>query len=144
MAINTRDPEEALALSGALFYPHTYKAIGEDGAFSFGLKATKFDGLTVGIVSFGGEVCLTTEDLGAYHVRSPLAGRMLSSSRQTAVFLTSTVAAMYRPDDNMALECVDPETVSWGVKFDTEALERQLSGFTHLGRFGVAYRKAYG
>jgi AraC-like DNA-binding protein len=125
--INTSDPIEALALSGALFYPHTYTSIGTSTSFSFSLLALPFDEMTVGLVTYGGEVALRHGELGSYHLRVPTDGRMRSKTKRTEVLASSSTAAVYRPDDTTELACLDPSTHSWGLKFDAAILEAHLS-----------------
>jgi AraC-like DNA-binding protein len=125
--IFTSDPLEALEISSSLFFPHRYTTIGTGQPFSWGLNVATFEGLTVGLVALGGEVALKNDQLGAYHIRAPLQGRLLSTTRRGQVVASEGHAAVYRPDDSTALACLDPETLIWLVKFDTAALERYLA-----------------
>jgi AraC-like DNA-binding protein len=125
--ISTLDPLEALEISSSLFFPHQYTNIGTGAPFSYGLNVAAFEGLTVGVVALGGEIALKNDQLGAYHIRAPLQGRLLSTTRRGQTVASPGHAAVYRPDDSTALACLDPETLIWLIKFDADALERHLT-----------------
>jgi AraC-like DNA-binding protein len=124
--ILTSDPLEALEISSSLFFPHRYTTIGTGAPFSYGLNVVTLEGLTVGLVALGGEIALKNDQLGAYHIRAPLQGRLLSTTRRGQVIASPGHAAVYRPDDSTALACLDPETLIWLIKFDAAALEAHL------------------
>jgi AraC-binding-like domain len=123
----TSDPEEALEVSASLFYPHRYTAIGSSSLFFFGMKATRLEAMTVGLVSLGGEVGVQNDVLGSYHVRAPLSGRLLSKTRVAEVVASPETAAIYRPDSDTSLSCLDQNTMIWLIKFEAAVLERHLS-----------------
>jgi AraC-like DNA-binding protein len=125
--ISTSDPLEALEISSSLFFPHRYTTIGTGAPFSFGLNVATFEGLTVGLVALGGEIALKNDQLGAYHIRAPLRGRLLSTTLRGQIVAAPGHAAVYRPDDSTALACLDPETLIWLIKLDAATLERYLT-----------------
>jgi AraC-like DNA-binding protein len=123
----TADPFEALEISSALFFPHRYTSIGTGAPFSWGLAVGVLDSLTVGVVSLGGEIALANDELGSYHLRAPVLGRLRSTTWSGDVLASPNSAAIYRPDEKSSLACLDSHTVIWLLKISAPEFERHLS-----------------
>jgi AraC-like DNA-binding protein len=125
--LHTADVEEARAFCRELFYaPLRMTMVGDAASFAFSGDVVRLGPVTVGEISYGTEMHLSTGDLeSSYHVLAPLAGSLESRHRGTVVLADPTRAAVYRPIGDI--------DVFWGrdcrllsIKVERGALERQL------------------
>ncbi|MBH5143461.1 AraC family transcriptional regulator [Rhodococcus erythropolis] len=124
----SRDVDEARALGGQIYYPHSVRVLGDSQQFSMRLDAAEMGPVTMGWLSYDTEVKIETGDLGdAYHVNLPVTGQLKTGSGADRVIATPSRAAIYRADRGSVLE-------GWGndpcrmlaVKIDRRAVEEQL------------------
>jgi AraC-like DNA-binding protein len=127
VSIHTADPEEAMCLGGAVYYPHRYTKVATSNPFAMGLDAICLGPVTVGVISYDVDLSLQTEALGAYQVNVPLSGSLHSTSRGVEVQASQRSAAVYQPSGDARLRCRGRHSSFVGIKFEAAALETQLA-----------------
>lgn len=101
----SRDVDEARALGGQIYYPHSVRVLGDSQQFSMRLDAAEMGPVTMGWLSYDTEVKIETGDLGdAYHVNLPVTGQLKTGSGADRVIATPSRAAIYRADRGSVLE----------------------------------------
>ena len=126
-ALHTTDLDEARAFCRTLFYgPLHVNPVGDASGFRFAGDVVRLGPITVGEISYGTDVHVTTGDLeSAYHVLAPVTGSVESRHRGAHVVADQTRAAVYRPVGDINLYWAgDCRLLS--VKVERAALEREL------------------
>jgi AraC-like DNA-binding protein len=132
-ALHTEDVDEARSFCRAMYYgPLNMQPVGRADGFDFAGDVVRLGPITLGEISYGADVALTTGDLEtAYHVLAPLSGVMHSRHRDAVVTATPGRAAVYRPVGDIALDWPgDCRLLS--VKIERSALEQEIA--VALGR----------
>src|SRR3954447_5994219 len=126
-SLRTTDAEEASAFCRRMFYgPLEIKPVGSADELAFSGEVAQIGPLTIGEISYGVEMCLTTGDLEtAYHVLAPLTGAVHVLHHGAATTADPSRAAVFRPLGDIDLRwSADCRLIS--VKVDRLALEREL------------------
>jgi AraC-like DNA-binding protein len=125
--LRTADVDEARAFCRELFYaPVKVTVVGDAASFAFSGDVVQLGPVTVGEISYGTDMHMSTGDLeSSYHVLAPLTGSLESRHRGAVVLADPTLAAVYRPVGDIDLFwAADCRLLS--VKVERGALERQL------------------
>ena len=129
LSITSHDLYETRAISERLYYPLSLEVLGNHNEFGMQLDVVQTGPITIGLLSFGTEVQITTSTLSdAYEVNIPITGELLTASGADRVTATPTTAAVYRADRDSVIR-------GWGddqpcrmlaLKIERRALEDQL------------------
>ena len=125
--LRTTDVDEALAFCRGLFYgPMRVVPVGDAAGFAFSGDVVRLGPVTVGEISYGTDVHVSTGDLeSSYHVLAPLTGSVESRHRGILVLADRTRAAVYQPVGDIDLVwAADCRLLS--IKVERDALEREL------------------
>jgi AraC-like DNA-binding protein len=125
--LHTADVDEAGEFCREMFYaPLRMRMVGDAAAFAFSGDVVRLGPVTVGEISYGTAMHLSTGDLeSSYHVLAPLTGSLESRHRGAVVVADPTRAVVYRPvGDIDAFWAGDCRLLS--IKIERGALERQL------------------
>jgi AraC-like DNA-binding protein len=125
--LRTTDVDEARAFCRELFYgPLQASPIGDPAGFAFVGDVVQLGPITVGEISYGTDMHVTTGDLeSAYHVLVPLAGVLEARHRGIVVLADPTRAAVFRPVGDISLFWPGGCRLL-SVKVERAALEREL------------------
>jgi AraC-like DNA-binding protein len=126
--LHTTDVDEARAFCRGMFYaPLHVVPVGDARTFAFSGDVVQLGPITVGEISYGTDMRVSTADLeSAYHVLAPLTGSLESRHRGTVVTADPTRAAVYWPVGDIDLLWPgDCRLLS--VKVERAALERELN-----------------
>ncbi len=126
-SLRTTDVEEAGTFCRRMFYnPLEVKPAGGAEAIAFTGDVAQIGPLTIGEISYGAEMCMSTGDLEtAYHVLAPLTGAVHVLHRGAAATADPSQAAVFRPLGDISLRwSADCRLIS--VKVDRLALEHEL------------------
>jgi AraC-like DNA-binding protein len=132
-ALRTADIDEARSFCRAMYYaPLKMQPLGRAAGFDFSGDVVQLGPITLGEVSCGADMQLTSGDLEtAYHVLAPLCGVMQSRHRDAVVAASPRRATLYRPVGDIELAWPgDCRLLS--VKIDRAALEQEIA--VALGR----------
>jgi AraC-like DNA-binding protein len=127
VALRTTDVDEARAFCRKLFYgPLQVDPVGAQDRFAFSGDVVMLGPITVGEISYGADIHLSTGDLEtAYHVLAPLTGALRSRHHGAVVLADPTRAAVYRPVGDIDLQWPGSCRLL-SVKVERAALEREL------------------
>ena len=102
----TEDPREAEAVIASAYLPNRIERLGA-GALDLRLDSLELDSATVGLVSFGAESRLRTNEATNYHVNVPVAGEVVSRTGEvTETRAVPGQATVFMPDR--------PADIRWG------------------------------
>jgi AraC-like DNA-binding protein len=127
VGLETADVDEARSFCRGMFYGRlTMEPVGRLESFLFSGDVVMLGPITVGEISYGTDVHVSTGDLEtAYHVLAPLTGTLRSRHRGTVVLADPTRAAVFSPIGDIDLEW--PGTCRLlSVKIERAALEREV------------------
>jgi AraC-like DNA-binding protein len=125
--IRTTSPEESIHLCKTSFYPHQLKLLGPSRNFGLVHRVTRVGPITVGDITYRTDVALGFDEARAsYHVNVPLNGWLESRHRGLQTSPSPAVAAIYRPDGEIAVTRWPGGTRNLAVKIDQVALDRAL------------------
>jgi hypothetical protein len=127
ISLETADPDEAMAVGGGAFYPHSLSELEDPRRFTMRLDAVQQGPITAGVLRYGVPLQVTARDLGSYHINIPLAGGLASEFAGCAVAATPTCAAVYGPIGPVELQGWGPGHAVALVKVDRVALEAHLA-----------------
>jgi AraC-like DNA-binding protein len=123
----TRSPEEAIHLCETAFYPHRLSVLGPSNSFGLTQRVTGVGPITVGDITYETDVALHFDETRAsYHVCVPLKGWLESRHRGQQLTSTPALAAIYRPDAEMAATRWPGGSRHLAVKIDQVAVDRAL------------------
>jgi AraC-like DNA-binding protein len=123
----TRSPEEAIHLCETAFYPHRLRVLGPSNSFGLTQRVTGVGPITVGDITYDTDVALNFDETRAsYHVCVPLKGWLESRHRGQLLTSTPALAAVYRPDAEMAATRWPGGSRHLAVKIDQVAVDRAL------------------
>jgi AraC-like DNA-binding protein len=123
----TRSPEEAIHLCETAYYPHRLGLLGPSNSFGLTQRVTCVGPITVGDITYETDVALNFDETRAsYHVCVPLKGWLESRHRGQQLTLTPALAAIYRPDAEMAVTRWPAGSRHLAVKIDQVAVDRAL------------------
>jgi AraC-like DNA-binding protein len=127
VSLQTTDVDEARAFCRKMYYgPLQVDPVGDLTTFAFSGDVVMLGPITVGEISYGSDIHLSTGDLEtAYHVLAPLTGVLRSRHRGTVVMADPTRAAVYRPVGDIDLEWPGSCRLL-SIKVERAALEREL------------------
>jgi AraC-like DNA-binding protein len=127
-SLRTTDAEEAGFFCRRTFYGlmEIKPAAGSGEQISFSGDVAQIGPITIGDISYGAEMCITTGGLEtAYHVLAPLTGAVQVLHRAAAITADPSQAAVFRPFGDISLRwSADCRLIS--VKIERPALEREL------------------
>ncbi|MFG1954262.1 AraC family transcriptional regulator [Micromonospora sp. NPDC048830] len=126
--ITTNDPDEARIRGGEVYFPHRLAVLHHSAPFHMALSAVEIGSVSAGLISYSGEVRITTDELEtAYQVNVPMSGSLHTRTAYGEVFATPGLAAVYNPDSPALLHgWVDGGSL-FGLKVERAALESQLA-----------------
>jgi AraC-like DNA-binding protein len=128
--MSTRDPDEAAAAGGDVFFPHRL-AVRHSGPFRMSLSAATLGPVSAGLLGYSGEVVLQTGELETgYEINVPLSGHLHTWIGADEVCATPTTAALYPPDRPARLHGWADGGGLFGVKIERSALEDRLRELT--------------
>lgn len=126
-SFRTADPAVARAVCHRFYYPIDLDPIGRADAFSFSCAISRLGPITVGEIYFGADVRIRAADLEtAYHVNTPLTGRVHSRHRGVPVLASRTAGTVCLPSGSTTLLPWMAGCRQICVKFDRGALEQEL------------------
>lgn len=124
ISISTHERDEAQVECGRVYFPHRLVVLDDPGTFAMSLSATTLGGLSVGLLTYAGEVCVETGELeSAYEINIPLDGPLRTWTGHADVCATPSLAAVYRPDGRTRLHGWARGGRLFGLKIDRSALE---------------------
>ncbi|NMH95793.1 AraC family transcriptional regulator [Pseudonocardia acidicola] len=128
ISIDTRDPEEAGAACGDVYFPHRLTVLHERRRFRMSLRAAVLGPVAVGVLGYAGEVRIETGELETgYEVNVPLTGRLHTWTGADRVLADPDTAAVYRPDGATMLHGWSGGGGLVGLKIDRATLETELA-----------------
>jgi hypothetical protein len=123
----TRSPDEAIHLCATAFYPHRLSVLGPSNSFGLTLRVTQMGPITLGDITYDTDVALDfNEPRASYHVNVPLEGWLESRHRGQQLTSTPALAAIYRPDAEMAATRWPGGSRHLAVTIDQSAVDRAL------------------
>lgn len=126
--MRTRDPDEAVAGCGDVYFPHRLEVRHDRRNFAMSLSAAQLGPVSAGLLRYSGEVVLQTAELETgYQVNVPLTGHLRTWVGAAEVDATPERAAVYPPDRGARLHGWSDGGALFGLKIDRTALERHLS-----------------
>jgi AraC-like DNA-binding protein len=115
----TRSPEQAIHLCEAAYYPHRLRLLGPSKSFGLTQRVTSVGPMTVGEITYETDVAMRfDEGRASYHVCVPLEGRLEARHRGQQVTSTPTLASVYRPDADIAMETLVGRRADFPIAFD--------------------------
>lgn len=130
LTMNTRDPDEAAAAGGDVFFPHRLD-VRHTRPFRMSLSAATLGPVSAGLLGYSGEVVLQTAELETgYEVNVPLSGHLRTWIGPDEVCATPTTAALYPPDRPARLHGWADGGGLFGMKIDRAVLEGRLCELT--------------
>ncbi|MHA6793663.1 AraC family transcriptional regulator [Pseudonocardia bannensis] len=128
ISIETRDPEEAGALCGEVYFPHRLTVLHDRRRFRMSLTAAGLGPVAIGVLGYAGEVRIETGELAtSYEINVPLAGRVHTWTGSERVLACPDTAAVYRPDGCSTLQGWSGGGELVGLKIDRRAVETGLA-----------------
>jgi len=123
----TRSPEEAIHLCEAAFYPHRLSVLGPSNSFGLTQRVTGVGPITVGDITYDTDVA-TQFRRDASRLPRLCSPQRLARVAASGQQLTSTpaLAAIYRPDAEMAATRWPGGSRHLAVKIDQVAVDRAL------------------
>lgn len=129
----SREVDEARALGGDVFHPHSLQLLGRGKDFQMRLRSTKASELTVGLLEYASPVRIKTKAFSdTYQVNFPLVGQVKMSYGGQKMLASPTSAAVHGPDGETTLEGWAAPTKMLGLKVPNHVLDRELE--VMLGR----------
>ncbi|PXY27669.1 AraC family transcriptional regulator [Prauserella muralis] len=126
--IRTSDPDEASSRCGEVYFPHRLTVLHDPARFGMSLSATKVGPVSAGLLSYAGEVRLTTGELETgYEINVPLGGLLHTRTAYGEVCAGPGLAAVYWPDSPATLHGWVGGGSLFGLKIERRALESQLA-----------------
>ena len=124
VTFTTADPDRAQEILAGLYLP--VRLAPEQRVLDMRLDATLHGALTIGLLSFGPAVVLSSAEPVNFHVDLPLAGRMRSRAGHGPEIVTEPGAAtVFTPEAPAELDW-EPGTEQLCVMLDEHDLEREL------------------
>ena len=131
LTMSTRDPDEAAAAGGDVYFPHRLDVRHARPSFHMSLSAATLGPVSAGVLGYSGEVVLQTGELETgYQVNVPLTGHLRTWIGADEVYATPTTAALYPPDRPARLHGWADGGGLFGMKIDRAALEGRLRELT--------------
>ncbi len=131
VSICTRERDEAQHECGRVYFPHRLTVLDGADRFAMSLAATSVGPVSVGLLSYAGEVCVETGELEtAYEVNVPLDGPLRTWTGHADVCATPSLAAVYRPDGRSRLHGWAGGGRLFGLKIERVALAAALQELT--------------
>lgn len=128
--MSTRDPDEAAAAGGDVFFPHRLD-VRHARPFRMSLSAATLGPVSAGVLGYSGEVVLQTGELETgYEINVPLTGELHTWIGSDEVRATPTRAALYPPDRPARLHGWAGGGGLLGMKIERSALEGRLRELT--------------
>lgn len=126
-AAASRDLDEARAVGGSAYFPHTLSCAGDRSAFAMGLRSLTVGPLMAGVLSYDVEVHIeTTSELScAYEVNVPLAGDMDCWVGGRHMVGNPNRAVVNGPSATSTLHGFGRDRPLFGLKVQRAALEAQ-------------------
>lgn len=129
ISISTTERDEAQVECGRVYFPHRLAVLADH--FAMSLCANTFGGVSVGMLTYAGEVSVETGELEtAYEVNIPLDGPLRTWTGHADVCATPTRAAVYRPDGRARLHGWAGGGRLLGLKIDRPVLEQAIEELT--------------
>jgi AraC-like DNA-binding protein len=127
LVLHTADVDEARAFCRKMYYGELrVEPVGDLAGFAFRGDVVMLGPITVGDISYGADMHLSTDGLEtAYHVLAPVTGALRSRHRGTLVTADATRAAVYRPVGEIQLDWPAGCRLL-SVKVERAALEREV------------------
>lgn len=130
LTMSTRDPDEAAAAGGDVFFPHRLD-VRHARPFRMSLSAATLGPVSAGVLGYSGEVVLQTGELETgYEINVPLSGHLHTWIGGNEVWATPTTAALYPPDRPARLHGWADGGGLLGMKIERAALEDRLRELT--------------
>lgn len=131
LTMSTRDPDEAAAAGGDVYFPHRLDVRHARPSFRMSLRAATLGPVSAGVLGYSGEVVLQTGELETgYQVNVPLSGHLRTWIGSDEVCATPSRAALYPPDRPARLHGWADGGGLFGMKIEREALEARLRELT--------------
>lgn len=123
----TADMDEARAFCQEMYYgPLNFRPVGSVANLDFAGEVVRIGPVTIGEVSYGTDVGISTTDLTvAYHILAPVTGGLRSHHRGSLVVASASRAAFYRPIGDIDIAWPGSCRL-FSVKVTRDALEREL------------------
>jgi AraC-like DNA-binding protein len=127
-SLRTGDLDEAREFCRGLYhYPISLRSVGPAADLAFASDVVSIGALTLGRVSYGADVKLTSGDLqDAYHILAPLSGSLHGSYRDAKVAASPSRAAVFGPIGEIEL-CWPGCSQVLSVKVDRATLEDEVA-----------------
>jgi AraC-like DNA-binding protein len=103
-----------------------YHPVSADGDLKIGVEVIQLGPLTVGHLTFAGNVTLRFPSLDAYHVTVPTTGLVRARWDGHEAIATPATALAFRPGDRFQLR-LGPDTAELDVRIESRALEAELT-----------------
>ena len=127
VSIHSTDVDDARALGESVYYPHRLTLLGRPEQFDMRLHAVSVGPVTVGLLRYGTEVRIDTDDLvTGYEVNASLSGGIDTWTGEDRVAAGRTMAAVYRPYGGTSIRGWSGGGALIGVKIERYALEAAL------------------
>lgn len=131
ISISTNERDEAQVECGRVYFPHRLVVLDDPAAFAMSLSAATVGGVSVGLLTYAGEVCVETGELETgYEINVPLDGPLRTWTGHADVCATTSLAAVYRPDGRTKLHGWAGGGRLFGLKIDRSALESATEELT--------------
>lgn len=131
ISISTRERDEAQVECGRVYFPHRLVVMDDPATFGMSLSAASLGGVSVGLLTYTGEVGVETGELEtAYEVNVPLDGPLRTWTGHADVCATPSLAAVYRPDGRTRMHGWKGGGRLVGLKIDRAPLESALEELT--------------
>lgn len=125
--ILSREIDEARALGGEVFHPHSLQPMGRDNDFQMRLRSVDASGLTLGLLEYASPVHISSDSFSdAYQVNFPIRGTLKMTYGEQKLLTSPTTAAIHGPGMATSLEGWGEPTTMLGLKIPHDALEREL------------------
>jgi AraC-like DNA-binding protein len=129
----SRAVDEAMALGGDVFHPHSIQLLGRDKDFQMRLRSIEASGLTLGLLEYASPVHISSNSFtDAYQVNFPLQGHLKMTYGEQRLLTSPTSAAVHGPHVATSLEGWGEPTKMLGIKISQGVLEAELAAL--LGR----------
>jgi AraC-like DNA-binding protein len=130
-SITTTDHDAARQACAEVYFPHRMVVLHDPRTFAMSLSAVSLGPVSAGLLGYGGEVRIETDELETgYEINVPLHGTLRTWTGHADVCADPGLAAVYRPDGRTRLHGWAGGGQLFGLKIDRRALEETLEDLT--------------
>ena len=127
VAVRSADPAEAHFVGARVYHDHRLDVLGDRDRFAMSLHAVRLGAVTVGWLSYGTEVRISSAEFGdSYQVNMLGGGSMQARSGDAEIVGTPELAMVYRADLPSSFRGWQSPYPLLGLRIERDALEREL------------------